>query len=99
MDNLVSAVQQFGFPIVISVGLGYFVYYVWRTIINVINPAIKNMHMGLIKLIDQIRMLDNDMIRLQEKVDTVLQMKENEKLNRSSDTISRNDGDSGRNSP
>ena len=99
MDNLVSAVQQFGFPIVISVGLGYFVYYVWRTIINVINPAIKNMHMGLIKLIDQIRMLDNDMIRLQEKVDTVLQMKENEKLNRSSDTISRDDGDSGRDSP
>ena len=99
MDSLVSAVQQFGFPIVISVGLGYFVYYVWRTIINVINPAIKNMHMGLIKLIDQIRMLDNDMIRLQEKIDTVLQMKENEKLNRSSDTISRNDGASGRNSP
>ena len=99
MDNLVSAVQQFGFPIVISVGLGYFVYYVWRTIINVINPAIKNMHMGLIKLIDQIRMLDNDMIRLQEKVDTVLQMKENEKFNRDSDTISRDDGDSGRDSP
>ena len=96
MDNLVSALQQFGFPIVISVGLGYFVYYVWRTIINVINPAIKNMHMGLIKLIDQIRMLDNDMIRLQEKVDTVLQIKENEQINRSSDTISRNnDGDSG----
>ena len=99
MDNLVSAIQQFGFPIVISVGLGYFVYYVWRTIINVINPAIKNMHIGLIKLIDQIRMLDNDMIRLQEKVDTVLQMKENEKLNRSSDTTSRDDGDLGRNSP
>ena len=79
MDSLVSAVQQFGFPIVISVGLGYFVYYVWRTIINVINPAIKNMHMGLIKLIDQIRMLDQDMIRLQKKLDTVLEMKENER--------------------
>ena len=96
MDQVVYVVQQFGFPVVIAVGLGYFVYYVWRTIINVINPAIKNMHMGLIKLIDQIRMLDNDMIRLQEKVDTVLQIKENEKNNRSSDTISRNnDGDSG----
>ena len=57
------------------------------------------MHFGLIKLIDQIRMLDNDMIRLQEKVDTVLQIKENEQINMSSDTISRNDGDSGRNSP
>ena len=75
-------------------GLGYFVYYVWRTIIKIINPAIKSMHMGLIKLIDQIRMLDNDMIRLQEKVDTVLQIKENEKINRSSNTISRNKRDS-----
>ena len=99
MDQVVYVVQQFGFPVVIAVGLGYLVYYVWRTIINVINPAIKSMHFGLIKLIDQIRMLDNDMIRLQEKVDTVLQIKENEQINRSSDTISRNDGDSGRNSP
>tara|TARA_B100000586_G_scaffold258154_1_gene222436 strand:- start:266 stop:571 length:306 start_codon:yes stop_codon:yes gene_type:complete len=94
MDQVIYAVQQFGFPIIIAVGLGYFVYYVWRTIINVINPAIKSMHMGLIKLIDQIRMLDNDMIRLQEKVDTVLQIKENEKINRSSNTISRDDSDS-----
>ena len=94
MDQIIYAVQQFGFPIVIAVGLGYFVYYVWRTIIKVINPAIKSMHMGLIKLIDQIRMLDNDMIRLQEKVDTVLQIKENEKINRSSNTISRNKRDS-----
>jgi len=37
------------------------------------------MHFALIKLIDQIRMLDNDMIRLQQKVNTVLQMKENDK--------------------
>jgi hypothetical protein len=95
VDQIIYAVQQFGFPIVIAVGLGYFVYYVWRTIINIINPAIKKMHFALIKLIDQIRMLDNDMIRLQEKVDTVLQIKENEKINRSSNTISRNDGDSG----
>jgi len=95
VDQIIYAVQQFGFPIVIAVGLGYFVYYVWRTIINVINPAIKKMHFALIKLIDQIRMLDNDMIRLQEKIDTVLQMKENERINRSSTTTSRNDGDSG----
>jgi hypothetical protein len=35
--------------------------------------------MTVLKLIDQIRMMDNDMIRLQEKLDTVLQMKENER--------------------
>jgi hypothetical protein len=61
------------------VGLGYFVYFVWVTITKVINPTIKDMHMTIIKLIDQIRMLDNDMIRLQQKVNTVLQMRENEK--------------------
>jgi len=79
MQGVINAVQQFGFPVVAMVGLGYFVYFVWVTITKVINPAIKDMHMTLIRLIDQIRMLDNDMIRLQEKVNTVLQMKENEK--------------------
>jgi len=79
MESVVTNIQQYGFPIVAMVGLGYFVYYVWQTMINVIGPAIKEMHFALIKLIDQIRMLDNDMIRLQQKVNTVLQMKENEK--------------------
>ena len=63
MSGVIDAVQQFGFPIVAMVGLGYFVYYVWITMTKVINPAIKNMHITIIKLIDQIRMLDNDMIR------------------------------------
>jgi len=77
--EIVDAIQKFGFPIVAMVGLGYFVYFVWTTITQVINPTVKEMHITLIKLIDQIRMLDNDMIRLQQKVNTVLQMKENEK--------------------
>jgi hypothetical protein len=40
------------------------------------------MHMVLIQLIDQIRMLDQDMIRLQKKLDTVLEMRENERRNK-----------------
>ena len=44
-----------------------------------INPAIGQMRTTIIRLIDQMRLLDQDMIRLQEKVNTVLQMKENEK--------------------
>ena len=77
--DIVGLIADFGFPIVAMVGLGYFVYFVWTMITQVINPTVKEMHMTLIKLIDQIRMLDNDMIRLQQKVNTVLQMKENEK--------------------
>ena len=72
---MAQLIAEFGFPIVAMVGLGYF----GRTMVNVIGPAIKEMHFALIKLIDQIRMLDNDMIRLQQKVNTILQMKENEK--------------------
>ena len=77
--EIVDAIKKFGFPIVAMVGLGYFVYFVLTMITKVINPTVKEMHMTLIKLIDQIRMLDNDMIRLQQKVNTVLQIKENDK--------------------
>jgi len=35
------------------------------------------------------------MIRLQEKVDTVLQIRENEKINDRNSTMSNNDNDSG----
>jgi hypothetical protein len=61
------------------VGLGYFVYFVWTTITETIDPAIEEMKITILQLIDQIRMLDNDMIRLQKKLDTVLQLKENDR--------------------
>ena len=83
MSDVATLIAEFGFPIVMMVSLGYFVYYIWNAIQKVINPAISSQHMALIKLIDQVRMLDNDVIRLQEKIDTVLQIKENEILNRS----------------
>ena len=47
------------------------------------------MKMTVLKLIDQIRLMDNDMIRLQKKLDTVLQMKENERKNINSSPIHR----------
>ena len=83
VENVAALISEFGFPIVMMVSLGYFVYYIWNAIQTVINPAVNAQHMALIKLIGQVRMLDNDIIRLQEKIDTVLQIKENEILNRS----------------
>jgi len=79
MEDIAQLIQDFGFPIIAMVGLGYFVYYMWTNLNDVVEPAVEEMHFALIKLIDQVRMLDNDLIRLQQKVDTVLQMKENEK--------------------
>lgn len=79
MEDIAEIIQQFGFPIVAMLGLGYFVYFVWNTITEKIDPATEDMKITIIKLIDQIRMMDNDMIRLQKKLDTVLQMKENDR--------------------
>ena len=79
MQDVIDAIQQFGFPVVMMIGLGYFVYFVWTTITEKIDPAIEKSKFTLIQLIDQIRMLDQDMIRLQKKLDTVLEIKENER--------------------
>jgi len=78
--DVVQLVADFGFPVVMVVGLGYFVYFVWQTITNIIDPAIQEMKGTIIRLTDQLRLLDQDMIRLQQKVNTVLELKEENKL-------------------
>jgi|TARA_B100000212_G_C27353573_1_gene524776 hypothetical protein len=77
--DIAGLISEFGFPAVAVVGLGYFVYYVWSFVTNELDPKIEEMHFQLIRVIDQVRMLDNDLIRLQQKVDVVLEYKENEK--------------------
>ena len=79
MEQVIQAIQDFGFPIIMAVGMGYFVYFVYQTILNDVDPDIEEMKITIIRLIDQLRLLDQDMIRLQEKVNTVLEMKENER--------------------
>ena len=64
---------------IMVVGLGYFVYYVWQTITNTIDPAVSEMKKTNIRLTDQLRLLDQDIIRLQEKVNTVLELNEKQK--------------------
>lgn len=71
--DVASLVSDYGFPIVAVVGLGYFIYYVWSFINANIKPALHKMHVALIRVIDQTRMLDQDMIRLQQKVNVVLE--------------------------
>jgi len=79
MDELVAGISDYGFPIVACVGFGYFLYYIWCFISDIIEPELDKMHIALIRVIDQTRMLDQDLIRLQQKVNVVLEYKENEK--------------------
>ena len=75
--DIAALISEYGFPIVMSVGLGYFIYYIWWFVGEKLEPEIEKMHFQLIKVIDQTRMLDQDLIRLQQKVNVVLEMKEN----------------------
>ena len=77
MEDIVTIIETFGFSVVMIVGLGYFVYYVWQTITKTIDPAVSEMKVTIIRLTDQLRLLDQDMIRLQQKVNTVLKLQEN----------------------
>jgi len=79
VENIAQLISDYGFPIVMMVGLGYFVYYVWWFVGEKLEPEIEKQHFALIKVIDQVRMLDQDLIRLQQKVDVVLEYKENQK--------------------
>jgi len=88
--SIAQLIADFGFPVVMVVGLGYFVYYVWTTVNNTINPAVEEMKMTIIRLTDQLRLLDQDMIRLQTKVNTVLKNKNKEVLHEKKTNETRN---------
>jgi hypothetical protein len=75
MDNVADLINKYGFPIVSAAGMGYFIYFVWKWVTTVIKPVIGQANGTLIALIDRIRMLDNDLIRLNQKVETVLQLR------------------------
>ena len=74
--DIAELVNQYGVPTVVAVGMAYFIYYVWKFVTRNILPSLSNASSTLIGLIDRIRMLDNDMIRLNTKIQMILQEQE-----------------------
>ena len=75
MGEIVNLVNKYGFPIVMAVGMGYIIKMVWTWATTEVKPVINDANTVLIALIDRIRMLDNDLIRLNQKVNTVLHLR------------------------
>jgi hypothetical protein len=73
--DVVELVNKYGFPIVMAVGMGMIIKYVWEWATKEVKPVISDANTVLIALIDRIRMLDNDLIRLNQKVNTVLHLR------------------------
>jgi len=73
--TVTSVIQDYGFPIVAVFFLAYFIYFLWKFITTEITPKLSSTKTTLIKLIDRVRLLDNDLIRLQTKVRTLQKKK------------------------
>ena len=71
--DIVTLVNQYGLPIVVAGGLGYFIFFIWKYVTQQIKPKLGAASGVLINLIDRVRMLDNDLIRLNAKLDMIIQ--------------------------
>ena len=74
MNVIVDAINQYGVPTVVAVGMAYFIYYIWKFVTKNILPAMGEASGTLVRLIDRVRMLDNDMIRLDQKINTIIEI-------------------------
>ena len=73
--DIAELINKYGFPIVAAGGMGYMIFFVWTWATKEVKPVLKEANTVLIALIDRVRMLDNDLIRLNQKVDVVLHLR------------------------
>lgn len=77
--DIVEILNQYGFATLAAIAMGYFIYFIYNYVTTQIIEKLDNTMKVLIALIDRVRMLDNDIIRLRSKLNTVLEIRENEK--------------------
>ena len=74
--NFVQVVEQYGMPIAMAGGMGYFIFFIWNYVTTQIKPKLGATFGVLVALIERIRMLDNDLIRLDQKLNIFIEMDE-----------------------
>lgn len=84
-EHIVKLISNAVLPVVVVVaviGIGAIIYRAWvRVTKKVKPPVLSDTNITLMTLIDHIRLLDNDLIRLTNKVNYILSVREQE-LNR-----------------
>jgi len=62
-----------------AIAMGWFIYFIYTYITQEVTKKLSDASGALIQLIDKIRRLDNDIIRLRSKVNTIITLQEQEK--------------------
>jgi hypothetical protein len=86
VEGWIGAVETIGIPAAVAVGMGYLVWTLFKNLIADIHKKLDIQHGMIVALIDRIRQMDNDMIRIDTLVRTAL------KIPPDVDRISRSDG-------
>lgn len=73
--DIITFLNKYGFPIIMLFGLGWLIWYIWNWVTKEIKPLLGESNETLLALIDRIRMLDNDLIRLNQKLETTLELR------------------------
>ena len=77
--DILQILEQCGFATVAAVAMGYFIWFIYQYVTTQIIEKLDQTMKVLIALIDRVRMLDNDIIRLRSKLNTALELKEKNK--------------------
>ena len=78
-STIIDMINQYGVPTVVAVGMAYLIYYVWKFVTHNILPSLGKASSTLVGLIDRVRMLDNDMIRLDQKIHTIIEIQDQQR--------------------
>jgi hypothetical protein len=73
--DIITMLNKYGFPIVMLFGLAWLIWYIWNWVTKEIKPLLSESNESLLALIDRVRMLDNDLIRLNQKLETTLELR------------------------
>lgn len=82
--NILQILEQYGFATVAAIAMGWFIWFIYTYITQEITSKLAEANKALIILLDKIRRLDNDLIRVKTKLNTVLTLREEEKRNKKS---------------
>ena len=77
--ELLEILNEYGFATMSAIAMGWFIWFIYTFITQEVTKKLGEASSALISLIDKIRRLDNDIIRLRTKLNTIITLQEQEK--------------------
>ena len=83
--TIIEILNQYGFATLAAIAMGWFIYFIYTLITQEVTKKLSEASGALIQLIDKIRRLDNDIIRLRSKLNTIITLQEQQKKKKKPD--------------